>query len=156
VGAACGTTSTPDLDGGTISNGDASTDAPHDAASDHDAAEPFGLCPGDGSGAGVDAASLPQCGHDPTIVPDAAVCTAARAFVVCCYASGATAICISDDPSTCGPDTILDGGAKLCTTRCAPNEYAVQCGGGIEPTGCRTLAGPAPGGGATFSCCPCR
>jgi hypothetical protein len=138
---ACGTSSTtpaPPVDAGP----DSATPI-HDAAAEGDGRVASPLCDSPGA-ANVDAASLPQCAHDPSIVPDASSCQAARAFVVCC-GDAAVGVCISDDPTKCGSDISIGS----CTSHCAENEYAVECGGGIMPAGCRSMTGP-------ISCCPCK
>jgi len=93
-------------------------------------------------------------------------CAVARAYVQCTYPSGAGCFCLNDDPTSCpecGPNT-----GAVCTSVCAPDEYAVSCGGpprvlsdggvGFDyqsaPASC-TPAGATPGGNE-YSCCPCR
>lgn len=154
VVAACGTSTlaTPDAgpEGGVL---DASFEAAPKDSGGGDGHVP-NICDTPGE-ANVDAASLPACAHDPSVVPDAAACQAARAFVVCC-SPGVIAECISDDPTSCA-ETLPDGGKPTCTSHCAENEYAVECPGGVTPAGgCRRVSGPFPGGGETISCCPCK
>jgi hypothetical protein len=109
-------------------------------------------------------------------------CRVGRAYVECKYPSGVscdgglggsspgglTMLCISDDPTSCqGCDSI--SGPSTCTNMCAPNEYAVSCGGpplissdgGFDnfayqqaPANCVGVAGTAAGN--EYSCCPCE
>jgi hypothetical protein len=108
-------------------------------------------------------------------------CTVGRAYVTCSYPVGVTCEgglgasggqggiemgCISDDPTSCGCTST--SGAATCRNMCAPNEYAVSCGGPPHfdedgssnfayqetPDGCVGV-GATPGGNA-YSCCPCQ
>jgi hypothetical protein len=92
-------------------------------------------------------------------------CTVGRAYVVCSYPSGGGELCISDDPTSCPGFS-----STACTNKCAPNEYAVSCGGPPPgptadggapaftyqeaPAGCVSV-GFTPGGNE-YSCCPCE
>jgi hypothetical protein len=115
---------------------------------------------------------LPACAW-PANLADAGpgACRVGRAFVGCTYPSGViceggtgasfpTMACISDDPTSCsGCGSIA--GAATCTNMCAPNEYAVSCGGldNFEyqqpPATCVRVGGVTPGGSG-FYCCPCE
>jgi hypothetical protein len=124
---------------------------------------------------------LPACAW-PANLADAGpgACRVGRAFVECTYSSGvvceggagvsfATMACISDDPTSCsGCGSIA--GAATCTSMCAPNEYAVSCGGPPHfpssdgsldgfmyqqaPANCVGVGGTPAGN--EYSCCPCE
>jgi hypothetical protein len=107
-------------------------------------------------------------------------CTVGRAYVVCKYPSGVVCdggfgasspgginmLCISDDPAGC-PGCSATSGTATCMNRCAPNEYAVSCGGppmqlpdgGFggyqEPPDACVGAGGTPAGNE-YLCCPCQ
>jgi hypothetical protein len=99
--------------------------------------------------------------------PGVRACGVGRAFVECTYPSGAGCGCISDDPTSC-PGCGPASGAT-CRSRCAPNEYAVSCGGPPAlplpdgsfaslyqdaPDACVGVAGTPAGN--LYSCCPCE
>jgi hypothetical protein len=122
--------------------------------------------------------------HWPASLDDAGpgACSVGRAYVECVYPSGVsceagggafspggvTMGCISDDPTSC-TGCASTAGAATCTDKCAPNEYAVSCGGPPHfsvdggpddfvyrqaPSNCVDI-GATPGGNV-YSCCPCE
>lgn len=130
------------------------------------------------------ASAAPSTCKWPASLNDAGpgACRVGRAYVECKYPSGVscdgglgasspgglTMLCISDDPTSCqGCDSI--SGPATCTNMCAPNEYAVSCGGpplfsgdgGFDnfayqqpPANCVGVAGTPAGN--EYSCCPCE
>lgn len=108
-------------------------------------------------------------------------CSVGRAYVECMYPlgveceggtgasspSGLTQGCLSNDPTRCSGCSSTSGTAT-CKSQCAPDQYAVSCGGppmfspngGIgfdyqaPPDGCVGIASTP--GGNTYSCCPCE
>lgn len=86
-------------------------------------------------------------------------CLAARYALACSVPStGASEICVSDDPTRCDTGTTVTSG---CVSKCAANEYAASCGPATgdagtttPPPSCRVLA-LAPGG-HPFYCCTCE
>lgn len=119
----------------------------------------------------------------PAYLDDAGpgACTVGRAYVQCSYPSGVTCEggggafsphgidqdCISNDPASCSGCTSTTG-AATCKSICAPNKYAVSCGGPphLSPDGSSTFnyqeapdgcvgVGFTPGGNGYF-CCPCE
>jgi hypothetical protein len=110
------------------------------------------------------------------------VCTVGRAYVSCSYPVGVTCEggvgafggnggidmgCISADPTSCSGCTSTSG-AATCQSMCAPDEYALGCGGPPhfvadgaspfayqEPPDACTFVAATPGG-STYSCCPCE
>jgi hypothetical protein len=135
-------------------------------ASDASASQqPSALCgPSVGGPQPVDPKSLSQCTFDPSVGSvDGGLdeCRVARLFVTCASTQGC-GLCLSDD-GTCPDPTAapVDGGAASsarasCASECAPTEYAVECAAAKVPAGCHAKAGPTPGGGFTWSCCPCH
>ena len=119
---------------------------------------------GAGSNAAASGAAVPACTRAPGLDgPNAPrdSCRSASALLRCDVGQGATQICLSDDRMRC---PVLAGESvappKRCTNDCAPNQYAVVCGGvgpnigdAHAPEGCERGL-PTPGGPA-FSCCPC-
>jgi hypothetical protein len=119
----------------------------------------------------------------PAYLDDAGpgACGVGRAFVQCSYPSGVTCDggggafspqgvdqdCISNDPASCSGCTSTTG-AATCKSICAPNEYAVSCGGPPDfspdgnssfenqeaPDGCVGVFGTPAGNG--YFCCPCE
>jgi hypothetical protein len=108
-------------------------------------------------------------------------CLVGRAYVQCSYPSGVTCdggegafspegitqLCISNDPASCSGCNSTEG-AATCKSVCAPNEYAMSCGGPPRgspdgnssfeyqeaPDGCVGV-GFTPGGNGYY-CCPCE
>jgi hypothetical protein len=129
-------------------------------------------------------AAAPSTCKWPTSLDDAGpgACGVGRAYVKCTYPSGVsceggvgasspgglTMLCISEDPTSCsGCESI--SGPPTCTNMCAPNEYAVSCGGpprfssdgGFDnfayqqaPANCVGVGGTPAGN--LYSCCPCE
>jgi hypothetical protein len=110
---------------------------------------------------------LPACSWpaslDPTDTMNGGQCVAARTLLSCPL-SGATQLCISNDPTQC-PAGGAQAGAPSgpCRDHCQANEYAISCGTigpgnhaalvASPPTGCHgALTTP---GGIYFECCPC-
>jgi hypothetical protein len=108
---------------------------------------------------------MPACKWPANLGPgNGGACTASR-FFLACHAGDLTQLCTSNAPNACP-----NSGGGSCESRCAPNEYAIACGGppGLPPppghpappappdnapAGCRS-AGITPGG-LSFACCPC-
>jgi hypothetical protein len=136
-----------------------------------------------GADATPDGSSATEC-HWPASLNDAGpgACAVGRAYVSCSYPtgvsceggggasskSGVSMGCISDDPTSC-EGCGSTSGAATCKSICAPNEYAVSCGGPPHPSNdggpdefvyqqapanCRDV-GVTPGGNQ-YSCCPCE
>jgi hypothetical protein len=116
---------------------------------------------GSGAGGAGGMATQAQCtraaGLDGPDAPRGS-CSSKRALVSCNLSGGATATCLSDDPTSCGED--VSSNATGCKNECTANEYAIVCGGigpnignAAPPQGCHSL-GQTPGGPA-FYCCPC-
>jgi hypothetical protein len=138
---------------------------------------------GDDAGHSQPTTALPAC-HWPASLDDAGpgACGVGRAYVKCTYPSGVsceagggasspgglTMLCLSDDPTSCA-GCVSIAGAATCTDMCAPDEYAVSCGGPPQfsndggsgdfayqepPANCVGVGG-TPAGNAYF-CCPCE
>jgi hypothetical protein len=101
--------------------------------------------------------------------PGVSACTLASTLFACTYASGDLCVCLSNDPAGCPPGGCPAGGS--CTSLCAPNEFALYCGGlppipapdgappayvtyQQAPAAC-VQAGPTVSEGETV-CCPCE
>lgn len=117
--------------------------------------------PGDGqpdeSTSAAHQCTLPSAGD-----VNAGACSIGRALVSCSSPNGGCT-CLSDDPKTCAGCSEQLGADVECENKCAPNEYAVSCGGPPKldggtyqsvPKDCTALS--ATPGGNTYACCPCR
>ena len=122
------------------------------------------------SGAG--SADLAECSWPASLDPPADGgpwgWSVARTYLTCKDGS-ATALCLSNDPTTCpGPNAIPGATFTDCVNQCMPNEYAVEEGGPPQPLpdggfaspaepnlppACRSL-GFTPAG-TSYLCCPC-
>ena len=131
-----------------------------------------------------EASTAPSTCQWPASLNDAGpgACSVGRAYVKCTYPSGVnceagggasspeglTMLCISDDPTSCS-GCGSTAGAATCTDMCAPNEYALSCGGpphfnpdgGVDnftyeqpPANCVGMGGTPAGNG--YYCCPCE
>jgi hypothetical protein len=140
----------------------------------------------DAAGAALDAPAseaspgLPACAWPTPVDAGPGACRVGRVFLTCDFPSGGSCdtglafgpnmamLCISDDPGACTGCSATTGTAT-CTSKCAPNQYAMECGGPprLDPDGgmdrgyyeqapaeC-VLVGPTPSG-AAFWCCPCQ
>jgi hypothetical protein len=116
------------------------------------------------SDAGADATAPAHCAIDPVFPLHTAdggtgSCFAARYALSCSASSiGASATCISDDPTRCDTGTVETSG---CVSKCAANEYGAACGPAIgdagttnPPSSCRVLF--AAPGGHPYYCCTCE
>jgi hypothetical protein len=126
---------------------------------------------------------LPACSWPSPVDAGPGACRVGRAYVGCTYPSGVTCddgstytstpggvtmLCVSDDPTSC-PGCRPISGTATCKSKCAPEQYAMSCGGpprftsdgGFDnsyyqqsPDVC-TLLAPTPSG-MGFWCCPCE
>ena len=123
---------------------------------------------------------LPACAWPTRVDAGPGACRVGRVFLTCDFPSGGSCdngsafgpnvsmLCISDDPTACTGCSATTG-MPTCTSKCAPNQYAMLCGGPprLDPDGgtdrgyyeeapaeC-VLVGPTPSG-AGFWCCPCQ
>jgi hypothetical protein len=123
---------------------------------------------------------LPACAWPTPIDAGPGACRVGRAYLECDFPSGGSCdsgvafgpdssmLCVSDNPTSC-PGCRATTGTATCKSQCAPNQYAMECGGpprltpdgGLdqsdyqEPPGVCVLVGPTPSG-AGFWCCPCQ
>jgi hypothetical protein len=122
---------------------------------------------------GVGASELPQCSWPASLDPPsdggAWGWSVARTYLSCKDGDD-TALCLSDDPTTCpGSNPIAGATYTDCVNQCHPDEYAVASGGPPQPlpdggdaypaepnlpASCRSV-GITPSGRG-FSCCPCE
>ncbi len=130
-----------------------------------------------------EATATPSTCQWPASLNDAGpgACSVGRAYVRCTYPSGVsceggpgasspdglTMGCISEDLTNCSGCGSTSG-AATCTDMCAPNEYALSCGGpprltadgGFDstyqqpPANCVGKGGTPAGNG--YYCCPCE
>jgi hypothetical protein len=130
-----------------------------------------------------EAIATPSTCQWPASLNDAGpgACSVGRAYVQCAYPSGVsceggpgasspdglTMGCISEDLTNCSGCGSTSG-AATCTDMCAPNEYALSCGGpprltadgGFDstyqqpPANCVGKGGTPAGNG--YYCCPCE
>jgi hypothetical protein len=115
-------------------------------------------------------AALAACAWPASLdSPDGGAWTVGRTLLQC-KDGNATAICVSDNLTTCPGSNPIQGGAYTdCVDQCESDEYAVASGGPpiLEPDGgigwrpqpvlpaaCHS-AGNTPGG-VSFACCPCQ
>jgi hypothetical protein len=107
-------------------------------------------------------ASWPSCSWPSALDPDESGlardhCVATRTRLECALADGSTEICPTNNPLQCeGADPPA---ADACDAQCAPNEFALRCGGvgpgsiPAPPAGCHSEV--PTGAGIILYCCSC-
>jgi hypothetical protein len=133
------------------------------------------------AGSALDASSLdassqlPACSLPTPVDAGADACLIGRFHLQCTYPAGVAFgdgstftspngpvrdLCVSDDPTGC-PGSHPISGVATCESKCAPDQYAISCGGPPdqgyyqEPPDTCVLATPTPSG-VGFWCCPCQ
>jgi hypothetical protein len=124
----------------------------------------------------------PVCSYPTPVDAGPGACRVGRAQLYCTYPYGVTCddgmtwtspsgpvgmLCVTDDPTGC-PGCHPIAGTATCESKCAPNQFVMECGGVPrytdagpdhdyyeEPPATCTLVTPTPAGVA-FWCCPCE
>lgn len=111
------------------------------------------------SGSGLDGGQCTLPSNLTAVAPGVKPCTVGHAQVWCTQPSGGGCGCIADSAASGCPGCTPTGGTT-CENKCAPNQYAVACGGlgsgqyEQVPDACVGVVYTP--GGVAFACCPCE